>query len=302
MVFRPRIASSSATPTRKAVLPMPCRATTTPMFPGPSPPWIECSNNRSGFRSLSSLLYMVLLLVRGDQAGTVFLDQFLVNFRWNRSISRKLHCVFGFSLRGRTEIRRITEHFGERHLGVDPDKSFFFGRSDDDSPALHNGADKSTLEFERPFHRNFHDRFEDLRLRRRINGAECAARCRLERVVGRVDRVRGSVVDHDAEAGDRKSDQTAFPQHRLESLLDRADELLWNGAAVNLVDELEIAFHRFDVSCDASILSRAASLFFVSVIELGLAGNRFTIGNLGSARFDFGVVFALHAFDVDIEV
>src|SRR5262247_1115781 len=110
-VLRPRIASSNAIPTRKAVLPMPWRATTTPMFPRPSPPWIECSNNRSGFRSLSSLRYMNLLLVFVDQSRAVFLDQVLVNLGRNRGIAGELHGVFGLALGRRPEVGRITEHF-----------------------------------------------------------------------------------------------------------------------------------------------------------------------------------------------
>src|SRR5437773_2691335 len=119
------MASSRAIPTRNAVLPMPWRATTTPILPGPRPPWIECSNNRSGLRSLSSLLYISsssLFVVIGNQAGAVLLNQFLVDFRWNRSIARELHRVFRLSLRGRAEIGRVAEHFRQRHFGVDTDK------------------------------------------------------------------------------------------------------------------------------------------------------------------------------------
>ena len=72
---------------------------------------------------------------------------------------------------------------------------------------------------------------------------------------------------------------------------------------MDLVDEFEVAvLHRLDVSGDASVLSRTAGLLLVRVVELGLAGDRFAVGDLGRAGFDFGAVFALHAFDVDIQV
>src|SRR5262249_6696035 len=107
----------------------------------------------------------------------------------------------------------------------------------------------------------------------------------------------------DAKAGDGKSDQAAFRYHRLEAFLDRAYELFGNRATVDLVDELEIAlFHRLNISRNAAVLSRATGLLFVRVIEIGLAGDRFTVGDLRSTGFDFGVVFAFHAFDVDIKV
>src|SRR6478736_3126132 len=46
------------------------------------------------------------------------------NFRRNRSIARELHGVLGFSLRRRTQIRRVPEHFRKRYLRVDADEAF----------------------------------------------------------------------------------------------------------------------------------------------------------------------------------
>src|SRR5262249_22396369 len=160
--------------------------------------------------------------------------------------------------------------------------------------------DERALKLERPFHGNFHDRLEDLRLRRGVYRPEGATRGCLKGVVRGVDGMRGSIINDHAEAGDRKADQASLRYHRPEALLDRTYEFLRNRTTEGVVDKLKVAFfHRLDVSGNTTVLSGAAGLLLVCVIELRLAGDRFAVSNLGSSGFDLGAIFTLHSFDVD---
>src|SRR5262249_60419460 len=100
----------------------------------------------------------------------------------------------------------------------------------------------------------------------------CAACGSLKRIVRGVHGMCGTVVDYNAKAGDRKSDQAAFRYHGFEALLDRTNEFFGDRAAVDLVDKFKVPLlHGFHVSGNASVLSGTAGLFFVCVIEFSLA-------------------------------
>ena len=80
------------------------------------------------------------------------------------------------------------------------------------------------------------------------------------------------IIAFAGDVGNWKSDQAPFRQHRFEALLNRSDELFGNRPAVDLIDELEVAFlHGLDVAAHASILSGTARLFLVCVVEFRLA-------------------------------
>ena len=79
-----------------------------------------------------------------------------------------------------------------------------------------------------------------------------------------------TVVDRDAEADDRHAEARRLRDHRLEALLARRDELARDRAALDLVDELEVALERLGVAGDAAVLARATGLLLVGVVELDL--------------------------------
>src|SRR5690242_19907313 len=115
--------------------------------------------------------------------------------------------------------------------------------------------------------------------------------------------MRCAIVNHDAKSGYRKTDQAAFRHHRLESFMNGSDEFLRNRPAINLVDEFKVSFfQRLNISCDSAVLSGAAGLLFMGIVELGFARDGLEIGNLWSSCFNFGGVFTLHAFDIHIQV
>jgi hypothetical protein len=81
------------------------------------------------------------------------------------------------------------------------------------------------------------------------------------------------------------------------------DELLRNGAAVNLVQELEVfLLIRLHAKLHLGILSAATGLLLMRVLVLGVVANGLTVGDLRFAHIRFDVEFALHALDDDLEM
>ena len=118
-----------------------------------------------------------------------------------------------------------------------------------------------------------------------------------------MDGVVLSVVDGDFYADNREADQRAFFHCRAEAFFTGRNVFGRNRASFDLIDEFEIfSFDRFHHSGNASVLSRTAGLLLVSVVEVGRLGNRFAVSDLRLSDFDFGFVFPLHPFDVNVKV
>src|SRR6185369_5213333 len=92
---------------------------------------------------------------------------------------------------------------------------------------------------------------------------------RAERDFGRVHRVRGAVVDDALDAVDREPDQRTLLDRLAEALLAGRDELARDGAADDVVLELEagrvLGRQRLDVAAHLAVLARATGLLLVGV-------------------------------------
>ena len=79
-----------------------------------------------------------------------------------------------------------------------------------------------------------------------------------------------------------------------------------NAAADDLVFELEDLFgvlgQRLELADDVGVLARTAGLLLVLVVVFGLLGRRFAVADLRGADFDFDLVLAANALDVDFQV
>jgi len=97
-----------------------------------------------------------------------------------------------------------------------------------------------------------------------------------------VDRMRLAVVDHHPHVLQGISGHRAAAQHLAHAFLDRGDELAGDGAALDLVDELEAAAarQRFDAQEHLAELAGAAGLLLVAMMALGLAADGFAVGDL----------------------
>ena len=92
-----------------------------------------------------------------------------------------------------------------------------------------------------------------------------------------VDRVVLAVVDDHAHVLQRIAGDRAAVQHLAHAFLHRGHELAGDGAALDLVDELEAAAarQRFDAQEHLAELAGAAGLLLVAVVAFGLAARWF---------------------------
>ena len=90
-----------------------------------------------------------------------------------------------------------------------------------------------------------------------------------------------AVVDDHAHVLQRIAGDRAAGEHLAHAFFHRGHELAGNGAALDLVDELEAAAarHRFDAQEHFAELAGAAGLLLVAVVAFGLGADGFAIGD-----------------------
>src|SRR6185437_12291920 len=90
----------------------------------------------------------------------------------------------------------------------------------------------------------------------------------------------------------------------LDALFDRGDEVARDGAAEDLVDELEAsaAFERLHADLAVAELAVAAGLLLVPSLHVGPAQDGLPVGHARSAQLDLDVVALLEPGDGDLDV
>src|SRR5208337_846558 len=135
-------------------------------------------------------------------------------------------------------------------------------------------------------HRDFyrHDRLKQSRLGHLHRLLEGNAARHLERQVVRVHIVIRAVVEDYSEIHYRKSCEVTASSGILDSFFYRRNEVSWNRAAKNVVDELELPATRQRLHFDFAIavLAVPAGLLLVASLHVGLAPDGFAIRDLGS--------------------
>src|SRR5690606_24497973 len=121
-----------------------------------------------------------------------------------------------------------------------------------------------------------------------------------------VDTVVLAVVDGHADVLQRVSGDGAAGHDLAHALLDRGNELARDGAALDLVGELEAgtARQRLDAQEHLAELAGAAGLLRVAVMTLGLAGDCLAIGDARWPGLDLDAVsvFQPSQHDPQVEV
>src|SRR4029077_5123020 len=122
--------------------------------------------------------------------------------------------------------------------------------------------------------------------------------------VGGIDIVVFAVVERGAKIDDGESSEIAASCGVSNAALDGWDPVAWNGAAENVVDELDAltTFDRLHLDAADSELAVAAGLLFVFTFGVCFAANRFAIRDFGRLEREVDVVtlvqFGHDNFDV----
>src|SRR5512142_1451596 len=246
-------------------------------------------------RSTASLRPGGLRLAFDDRCGHV---------RRDRCVGSEFHRVGGASLGHGAELRRVAEHLGERHFGVDDLHAGAIAHLLDGAALGGEVADDVAHELLGGEHLDLHDRLEEDRSGLLAGVLERHGTGDLEGDFVRVDVVVGAVVDGDLHVDDRVAGLDAAIERFLHALLDGGDELARDGAAGDLVDEL-VAFAaglRLDPQVTMAVLAAAARLLDVLAFGLGVLGDGLAVRDLRPAHVAFHLVLALHAVDDDVEV
>ena len=113
-----------------------------------------------------------------------------------------------------------------------------------------------------------------------------------------------AVVQADAEIDHRETREVAARGGVANSLFDRGNPVLGDGAAKDVVDELDAlaAFGRLHLDAADAELAVAAGLFFVLAFGIGAAANGFAIGDFGRLERQVHVIALVELGDDDFDV
>src|SRR5690606_30849713 len=126
----------------------------------------------------------------------------------------------------------------------------------------------------------------------------------LERELVRVDRVELAVEEAGLDALDGVARQRAAIEGALDALLHARDELPRDGAALDVVHELEarLALVRRELDLDVGELAAPAGLLLVRVLVLDGRADGLAVGDLRLAHVGLDLELALEAVHDDLEV
>ncbi len=114
----------------------------------------------------------------------------------------------------------------------------------------------------------------------------------------------GAVVERDLEVHHRVAGEDPALHAVAHALLDRRDEVARDGAAEDVVDELEAAAarERLDAEPGVAVLAAPARLLLVLALHLGAALDRLLVGDARGQHVHVDVVLALHALHHHLDV
>src|SRR5208283_1644710 len=234
------------------------------------------------------------------------LDNFVLQLLRDYVVVVHFHREAATALRHRSQIGAVGQHLGHGHLGFHDGVAGFVVHALDASAAAVEVAHDGSGELVGHGDLDGHDGFEQRGLGRFHGLAESDAAGHLERQVIRIDVVVGTVVEDGAEVHYGIAREKATGSGVLDSFFDGGYEVARDGAAKNIVDELELNFgiarQRFHLDFAIAVLAVATGLLLVASLDVGLTANGFAVGYLGRFQHDFGVVPLLHLRDYDFDV
>mmetsp|Transcript_46096 Transcript_46096/g.99535 ORF Transcript_46096/g.99535 Transcript_46096/m.99535 type:complete len:754 (+) Transcript_46096:3-2264(+) len=245
---------------------------------------------------------VLLLALLGDELVLLALGHGLV--------VREFHGELALALGDGPQLGRVSEHSAEGDGGlhegrVSRDGS---GAGDGTLSAVH-GLQASRLEFGRESDGDRHDRLEDDRGAILVSRLEGSESCGLERFGGRIDLMRLAILQDDPHVDARVTRQETLLGSSSEALLDGRHVVGRDLVAGELADKLDALFrsllggHGLEVADDLSVLTAAARLALVGVVERSLDSDGLAVVHLRFAG-DQGLtlVLAPHPLAVDVQV
>src|SRR5215471_4801372 len=105
----------------------------------------------------------------------------------------------------------------------------------------------------------------------------------------------GTVIEHDFEVNHRISGEVSAASCVLNTLLNRRNEVLWNGAAEDLIRKLELttAGERLHLDLAVPVLAVSAGLLLMTALHIGAPANGLAIRHFRRLQVYFGVIALL---------
>ena len=125
---------------------------------------------------------------------------------------------------------------------------------------------------------------------------------RLEGGLGRVDGVEASVIEDGPDVDNGVARQHAVGQALHQTLFNGGNILLGNGAAHDLIHELEVLLARLEADLAVAVLPVAARLFFVLALDVRFAADGLLVGNGGGAELGVRPELGFQFFLDDVEM
>src|SRR5712664_144085 len=241
-----------------------------------------------------------LLAVGGFVCG----DDFFRELAGHVIVVRELHGIGGAALRLGSEVVGVRQHFRERHLRLDDDVVAAAFAAGDAAATPAEVAHQVAGVLVGGVDLDVHDGFEENGTRLLHGFLEGERAGDFERHIGRVDIVILAVVEDGAEVHDGESRQEAPGSGIPDALLDGGNPVLRDGAAKDIVDELDAlaALDRLHLDAAYAELAVATGLLLVLAFDVGLAADGFAVRNLGRFEREVDMVALVELGDDDFDM
>ena len=195
----------------------------------------------------------------------------------------------------RRQVLLVGEHLGHRHLRLDDGHGAARVHAADPAAAAVEIAHQIAGEIGRGIDLDVHDRLENRRPRPRHRVLERQRPRQLERQLVRIDVVVGAIEHRHAEVDHRVAGEIPARARVLNAFFDRGHELARDGAAEDVVDELEVgaARQRLHPYLAVAELAVAAGLFLVPAVRLGRRLDRLAVRDARRLQVDVDAEAAL---------
>src|SRR5258708_7490016 len=236
--------------------------------------------------------------------GFVCGDDFFRELAGHVIVVRELHGISGAALRFGSEVVGVRQHFRERHLRLDDDVVAAAFAAGDPAATPAEVAHQVAGVLVGGVDLDVHDGFEENGTRLLHGFLEGERAGNLESHVRRIDIVILAVVEDGAEVHDGESRQEAPGSGIPDALLDGGNPVLRDGAAKDIVDELDAlaALDRLHLDAAYAELAVATGLLFVFAFDVGFTADGFAVRDFGRFRGEIDVIALVELGDDDFDV